>query len=132
MTVDEIKKEAIEAIEIKKKVVNAKQKVSLAFAIPTVSLTFLTLLNHNPYHTLACAMPALFTTCSFTDCVSTKIKLELAEQLIFEERFEEFIENARTSQQIDVLNNIADVIEKELFDEPLEDEDHFDDDEFNF
>lgn len=127
MTVDEIKKDAIEAIEITKKMVSAKQKVSLAFAIPTVGLTFLTLLNHNPYHTLACAVPAFFTTCAFTDTVSTKMKLENAEQLIFEERFEEFIEQARSSSQIEVLNNIADVIEEELFEDDLSENDQDDD-----
>ena len=131
----ELKRQALEAIDLTEKVVNSKQKVSLSFVIPALSTTVYGLLSRNPYATLVGASTSLFSLWSFIDNVSQLNKLDTGKKLIKESRYEEFIEEARTSTQVQTLNNIADVLEEELFDPPdplpeSDEPDPFDDDDF--
>ena len=131
----EIKKQAIEAIEITEKVICAQQKVSLSFVIPALSTTVFGLLTRNLHVLLVSTTASILSTWAFGDTISQLCKLQNSKKLIKESRYDEFIEDARTSVQIPTLNNIADVIEEELMcppDPPSESDkpDYFDDDWF--
>ena len=127
MTEEELKKQAIEAIEITEKVVSSKQKVCVAFAIPALSATFAGILLQNPYLTLIGGVPAFFTTSSYVDTVSDLIKLDEGKSLIASSMYEEFVAKARAGRGIQTLLNIADAIEEEFGQMNPPDEDHFDD-----